>query len=77
VDPGGGFRCSWCLAQLNPAAEAERNVPTLRLRYLLRSRRRGRRQAVIRAQRVRVDRVVLVFEAIFPEASNDSRGTLR
>jgi len=50
------------------------NVPTLR--YLLRSCRRGR-QPGIHAERVRVGRVVHVFEAIFPEARNDRRVTLR
>ena len=34
---------------------------------LLRSCRRGRRQPVIHAERVRVSRVVHVFEAIFPK----------
>jgi hypothetical protein len=52
-------------------------VPTLQLRYLLRSRRRGLRQPFIHAERVRVGRVVHVFEAIFPEARNDRRVTLR
>ena len=50
-------------------------MPTLR--YLLHSCRRGRRQAVIHAERVRVGRVVHVFEAIFPEARNDRWVTLR
>jgi hypothetical protein len=76
-----GFRRRWTRSRgggsLNPAAEAESNVPTLQLRYLLRSCRRGRRQAVIHAERVRVGHVVHVFEAIFPEARNHRRVTLR
>jgi hypothetical protein len=52
-------------------------VPTLQPRYVLRSCRRGRRQPVIHAERVRVGRVVHVFEAIFAEARNDRLVTLR
>ena len=49
----------------------------IQLRYLLRSCRRGRRQQVIHAERVRVGRVVHVFEAMVPEARKDRRVTLR